>query len=456
VNDRDLHQSGRRHLSAQARNALIFYGALALLCLAGLITYLTIVRLLHAEQMVSHTRDVQAIVTRIDAAASRAGRDRTEFLRSGDGASLEDFEAAVTDGQQTIIQVKQLTADNPVQQNYCVRLQSVYEQRIGLTRQLIERKKAGGVDPQTELQMTQSIVGRATEMDGVMRSMQQEEQRLLAQRQAHSQLLFRLAIAFCAVAFVMAIGLLGLHYYLLTRELQARQRAERALRHLSARLLEIQDDERRRISRELHDGLGQYLAAAKMRLETAHRELPGNANLTKSVEIIEQTIAEARTLSHLLHPPLLDEIGFASAATWYVEGFSERSGIQVSLSLPEKLGRLPGSVELTLFRVLQEALTNIHRHSGSRKAEIEVVLRASEVALCVTDHGHGMDSAVLHRFETNEGYLGVGLTGMKERLRELGGRMEVQSDTRGTTITATLPIDHSTLEVKPIVAPARA
>ena len=443
-------------MSAKARNAVVFSSALALLCLCGLVIGLTIVRLLQSEALVSHTHEVQVTLSRIAVAASRAGRDRVEFVHSGDAASLQDLEAAIHDAQQTLDLIKQLTLDNPVQQNHCTRLQDAFDQRVNFIRQSIESKKAGKWDLQNESQTQQSIVRASAEMDSAVRNMQQEEQRLLVGRQARSRLLFRLAVTFCIIAFLIAITLLGMHYYLLNGELQARQNAEEALRQLNARLLDIQDSERRRISRELHDGLGQYLAAAKMRLEAARGELPANDNLIKSVEIIEQTISEARTISHLLHPPLLDEIGFASAATWYVEGFSERSGIQVNLNLPEKPGRLPGPIELTLFRVLQEALTNIHRHSGSRKADIEVVLLRSEIKLRVTDYGHGMDASVLRRFETNEGYLGVGLTGMRERLRELGGRMVVQSDARGTIITATLPVDPSILDVKRAAAPARA
>jgi signal transduction histidine kinase len=142
----------------------------------------------------------------------------------------------------------------------------------------------------------------------------------------------------------------------------------------------------------------------------------------------------------LLHPPLLDEIGFASAAKWYVEGFSQRSGIRVSLALPEKFGRLPGSVELALFRVLQETLTNIHRHSKSESAEITVSLLANEIELRVRDKGRGVDPDVLERFQTNSGYVGLGLFGLRERLRELGGRLEVHPDSPGTSILASLPI----------------
>ena len=177
-----------------------------------------------------------------------------------------------------------------------------------------------------------------------------------------------------------------------------------------------------------------------MNLEVVSKSLPPNALLKECVAILDESISETRTMSHLLHPPLLDEVGFASAAKWYVEGFSQRSGIQVSLVLPEKLKRLPGSVELALFRVLQESLTNIHRHSHSASAEISLSLHAEEIRLWVRDKGRGVAPDVLEGIQTNSSYVGVGLVGLRERLRELGGRLEVRSDSPGTSIIASLPI----------------
>ena len=154
---------------------------------------------------------------------------------------------------------------------------------------------------------------------------------------------------------------------MLNAELKAREQAEASLRTLSVRLLELQDQERRKFSRELHDSLGQYLVGAKMNLAMLGKSLPDNALIAECLKLLDQAMTETRTISHLLHPPLLDETGFASAARWYVEGFAKRSGIQTSLDMPEDLGRLPSSLELALFRVLQESLTNVHRHSKSQQ-----------------------------------------------------------------------------------------
>ena len=214
-----------------------------------------------------------------------------------------------------------------------------------------------------------------------------------------------------------------------------------ALRNLSSRLLRMQDDEHRRIARELHDSLGQYLAALKMNLDLYRRSDAAGADAIYSEieQITDRCISETRTLSHLLHPPLLDELGFAAAAKWYVEGFAKRSGIIISLGLPPTLERLPDTAEVLLFRVLQEALTNIHRHSKSQQAEIHLRISDVEISLSVRDHGHGISSELLERIQKTGGATGVGLSGMRERVSELGGRLEIFSDDQGTLVRVTVP-----------------
>ena len=211
------------------------------------------------------------------------------------------------------------------------------------------------------------------------------------------------------------------------------------MRTLSVRLLELQDQERRKFSRELHDSLGQYLVGVKMNLTMLGKSVPPNALISECIKLLDQAMTETRTISHLLHPPLLDEAGFASAARWYVEGFAKRSGIQTSLEMPEDLGRLPSSLELALFRVLQESLTNVHRHSKSRKADVSVVASNGQVVLQVRDYGKGVPADVLDRFRRKRAHGGVGLAGMRERINELGGRLEMDSDSHGTRVVATLP-----------------
>ena len=216
-----------------------------------------------------------------------------------------------------------------------------------------------------------------------------------------------------------------------------------ALRDLSARLIRLQDDEHRRLSRELHDSLGQYLVAIKMNL-LALRNSGGNgadAVFTEIDDLLERSIVETRTLSHLLHPPALDELGLAAAAKWYVEGFAKRSGIDVSIELPPKMDRLPDAVELTLFRVLQESLTNIHRHSGSSSAEIHFAITDAEVSLQIRDHGRGMPQDLLNRSQKTGAEAGIGLLGIRERVNELGAHLEITSDTNGTVVSVTVPLN---------------
>jgi PAS domain S-box-containing protein len=224
-------------------------------------------------------------------------------------------------------------------------------------------------------------------------------------------------------------------------DVTARRNAEEALRKLSGRLLGIQDQERRRIARELHDSLGQYLAGLKIAIQMLSARLDANDPLFREcTDILDKSIAETRTLSHLLHPPLLDEAGFASAASWFVTGFSQRSGIPVSLDMPPDMPRLPEAVEIALFRVLQESLTNVHRHSHAHSAEISVEADAEQVTIEVRDHGCGIPRHVLEQLEAEGSKLGVGLAGMRERVHELGGVLEISSNDHGTSIRATIPL----------------
>jgi two-component system NarL family sensor kinase len=287
--------------------------------------------------------------------------------------------------------------------------------------------------------LRQEILGVSTQTDTLVQTMQDNEQLLLDTRKTRSERLFQITAYILSATFIVALGLFFFHYRLLNAELNAREQAEASLRALSVRLLELQDQERRKFSRELHDSLGQYLVGAKMNLTMLGNSLPANALISECIKLLDQAMTETRTISHLLHPPLLDEAGFASAARWYVEGFSERSGIQTSLEMPEDLGRLSSSLELALFRVLQESLTNVHRHSKSRKAEVSVAASNGQVVLQVRDYGKGLPPDILDRFRRKRAHGGVGLAGMRERIHELGGRLDMHSDSRGTQVVATLP-----------------
>ena len=215
------------------------------------------------------------------------------------------------------------------------------------------------------------------------------------------------------------------------------------LRTLSNRLMQLQDDERRRIARELHDSVGQDLAALSMSLEGMKRSanaMPQTAvqKLDDACGIVDKCSSEIRTLSHLLHPPLLEELGLASAIEWYVEGFASRSKIAVELQMSSGFKRLDSSVELPLFRVLQECLTNIHRHSESKTATVKVEADEHKVSLEVSDQGKGIEKC---ESKLNGGKrLGVGIRGMRERLHDLGGTLEIHSRNEGTVVRAAIPL----------------
>ena len=229
----------------------------------------------------------------------------------------------------------------------------------------------------------------------------------------------------------------------LEAEIVERERAEVSLRRLTGRLLRTQDEERRHMARELHDHAGQTLAALSLNLaalqEAAGDRVPEvTAIAAESQQLSNDLSKEIRTLSYLLHPPLLDEAGLASALRWYVNGFSERSKIQVELVLPEPMGRLPRELELVVFRVVQEGLTNIHRHSGSNSARICLTCANESLELEISDRGKGMPTE--KQQEMIAARVGVGIRGMQERVRQLKGTLEMTSDTQGTQVIVTIPI----------------
>ena len=245
----------------------------------------------------------------------------------------------------------------------------------------------------------------------------------------------------------------------LVGQTQQLREANNSLRELTARLLQAQDDERRRIARELHDSIGQMLAAQAMYLSSVAAEASyltataANA-LKESTDLIGQMSRELRTISYLLHPPLLDEAGLASAIQWFADGFSERSKIRVNLELTPDLGRLSEEFETALFRIVQECLTNIHRHSGSASATIRLDFCPEGIVLEIRDEGRGISPDA--RIKTAAGQSsGVGIRGMRERILQLGGNVEINSSAQGTAIIARLPIANASVS-RPMASGADA
>lgn len=229
----------------------------------------------------------------------------------------------------------------------------------------------------------------------------------------------------------------------LESEVAVRKDTEARLRRLSLGLMTLQDQERRRIARELHDTAGQTLAAMKMSLALVRpigKQLPALEPLLDDLDaLIDEALQEVRTTSYLLHPPLLDEAGIASAARWFVEGFARRSGIQVDCDVPEKMERPSHECELVLFRILQESLTNVHRHSHASAARVRLYRDRDRIRMEISDNGQGISREHLRQLNTAR-QSGVGISGMRERVGELSGSLEIRSLPGRTTITVIVPV----------------
>lgn len=230
----------------------------------------------------------------------------------------------------------------------------------------------------------------------------------------------------------------------LQSEVAVREQAEADLRQLSLRLMTLQDEERRHIARDLHDTVGQTLAAVKMSIALI-KQLQGSPPALQPLindldALADEALQEVRTTSYLLHPPLLDEAGIAPAARWFVEGFARRSGIQVECEIPEKMERPSRDCELVLFRILQESLTNVHRHSQASAAGVRLLRTHDHLKLEIRDNGKGIPQERLHRLNGSAGSSGVGITGMRERVLKFGGELQIEMLNPGTAIRASLPI----------------
>jgi PAS domain S-box-containing protein len=236
----------------------------------------------------------------------------------------------------------------------------------------------------------------------------------------------------------------------LDSDITRRKNVEQELRVLSGRLLTIRDEERRRWARELHDSVGQLLVGITMNLSILQRQLDGAGPidakfLSESMHLTNEALQEIRTLSYLLHPPMLDEVGLASALRWFASGFSKRSQIEIDLEIPESLGRFPRDLEIAAFRIVQETLTNVHRHSGSSTAKINIWRSTNQLRLKVEDQGKGMILPAFGKDDRENAILGVGISGIRERVRQLGGQMQIRSGEWGTAVEVVFPLEESEL-----------
>ena len=414
--------------------------AILFLLLSSCFAYLAFTSMNESQGWVHHTRDVQNALSQFSIATARAGRLRSEYLNSGDASLLQQQAEVVSQIRNAADVIQRLTADNTQQQTNYKKLAELKEQRIALLDQAIELKKTGKSTPAAQTAISRQSLAAADETDQLLQRMYDTEEQLLAERQARASRSTWLTAEILLTSLFLALVLFILHHRLLVDQVAGRTRAEFAQRTLSAKLLTLQDEERRKFVRELHDSVGQQLAATKMALSALQRKLPGDVTLQDCIKLLDDSIAETRTISHLLHPPLLDEAGLSSASRWFVEGFGKRSGIDVKLDIVDGGGRLPEATELVLFRVLQESLTNVHRHSGAKRADVSLQTADNQVILRVRDYGNGMPPTVLHSLRDEGSGGGVGLAGMMERIREIGGSLEINSNAIGTEMVARVPV----------------
>lgn len=426
-------------MSSTGKANAVLAAAITFLVLSSSSAYFAFKRLQISEQWVLHTLDVQHALDRLSTVSGRAGRLRSEYVDSGDASMLARQGEASAAVRAALADIGRLTADNVTEQRNCQKLSELTERRLSLVDQAVELKRSGRSTPESQVPINRQMMAAADATDAVVRNMEDEEQRLLTERRDRERASFWVLAAILLGSMFLALILFLIHHEMIMDQVRHRVRAETAQRNLSARLLTLQDEERRKFARELHDSVGQHLAAIKMAISMLERKLPADSVVKDCLKLADDAISETRTISHLLHPPLLDEAGLNSAIRWFVEGFAKRSGIHVNLHIQDGVQRFEDSTELVLFRALQESLTNVHRHSGAKRADVSLTISGNTLVLVIRDHGSGIPAAVLNTLKDEGTAGGVGLAGMTERIREIGGRLEVNSAPYGTEIIAKVP-----------------
>jgi len=461
-------------MSSLLKARIAFIIAIGLLLACALIVYGTDRGFLTNVQLVHQTQHVEVLLGETESVIASAARARLTYVFTGDAQALAQYEQSLVKIHPQLAEIRQNTSDNPAQQANCDQLEKLVNDRILVWERSVAIKKSGVPMPAGQPDLTRQSVAFAEETITVMQRMRAEESRLLQRRQVELTTSYFLARVIRIASFFTAVLLLFWHYRLIREELVAREQAEQeslaaaslaneaerrahesekaavesdeSARHLSARLLQLQDEERRRLARDLHDSTGQFLAAAKMTLSSLSIGHEQDSRYAECMRLLDRSLQEVRTISHLLHPSGLEEAGFPAAARWYSEEFAKRSGIKLKVDVPDLKQRLPKEMEIALFRILQESLGNIHRHSKSTSAEITFQPSAREVLLAITDSGVGIPEEQLDRFRLY-GNSGVGLATMRERVRELHGHFEVHSNGNGTALRITLPIPQQYVSV---------
>ena len=397
--------------------------------------------IIHTYQVRSQLSDLQLELTRTEVG------ETTDILRPGKQQLLQFRERSEL-AFQTLDELRRLTADNPGQRQRLYQLGQLLKENVSRveSRQDSARTRTQ-ISPRQPRQQN-NIDARNQQITAIVKSMQDEEDTQLERSLKAWDRVFRRNVFMLGLAFTVVTLMLAYHFRTLLSEVALTQDTEKqsranadSYRLMSARILELQDAERRRIARELHDSVGQYLAGLKISLS----QIDGGPRIEncrlilETIELTDYALQEVRTISHLLHPPLLEDLGFLPAARWYVDEFGKRSQVKVSLLIVEPIERLPREIEIALFRVLQEALTNVYRHAAAQSVHVRICSRDGHVTLTVADDGRGIPPEILALFRAGAAP-GIGLGGMRERLAEFGGEIRVDSSSGGSVVEAVIPL----------------
>lgn len=427
---------------------LLPYLGTALVLITAFWGYATMREMAASRIWLGSTFEVKSELSNVELDREVLHRYGEEAAEGASGEAEAQLQSAADALRQSLVRLHQLTRDDAPQQELLGQLEPITEHHIQELRATARRLPTGsaahlaGVETKAELEEDATI----TRIIGEINT---RETRLLAVQQGAWDRDFRRNIAVLAFAVGACLVLLITNMHLLRVDARSSRAAAEHIREsadsyraLSARIIGLQDAERRRIGRELHDTVGQSLAALRMNLDqiSAARKAAGPVEplVAECLDLVRTTTQDVRTISHLLHSPLLDVVGFAAAARNYLQQFEKRSGIKVNVNVPEDL-RLPSKeAELVLFRVLQESLTNVHRHAQASTVDVWLARRGKEVALTIQDNGRGLPSGVMESFSAGMAS-GVGLAGMRERLAEFGGRLTVETSRSGTMVRASIP-----------------
>lgn len=441
VSSTTLARLGLTNPATRFRKVLPYIGTALVLVIAGA-GYATIRGMATSRDWLGHSYDVKSELAALELNRALLHEAVNSSPLSADAASRV---ASAAEGMRHSLQrLKMLTEDDAAQQERLHQLEPVLNQHIQQLETTASAQKSGSAAAIAD----QGNAPDDATISRIVGDIDEEETQLLGTRQALWDREFERNIAVLAFAVAACLMLLFTNMHLLREDARSSRIATEHIREsadsyraLSARVIALQDAERRRIGRELHDSVGQWLAALHMNLEQLQsaRKEESAALITECNELVRRTAQEVRTISHLLHPPLLDVVGFVAAARNYAQEFARRSVIEVKLNLPEDIGLPSKEAELVFFRVLQEGLTNVHRHAQATTVDVWLARRAHEVVLGIQDNGRGLPAGTVENFDAGMA-AGVGLAGMRERLAEFGGKLHVESSHSGTIVRASIPV----------------